>query len=329
MRADRLLSLMRLLQAGGNITAHELAQRLEVSERTIYRDLDALSAAGIPVYAARGPGGGLALQEDYRASMIGLSASEVRSLFMSGVPGPLADLGLGKPMEDALLKVLSTLPSGQRRDAARARQRVHLDAAGWNRPDEEVPHLRTIQNAVWEERCLCLSYQKSDSELVERLVEPYGLVAKASVWYLVGKVEGQMRVFRVSRVQGAKLLNEHFEYPEDFDLAAYWAEWCLQFKYNLLPRYIVKVRVSPAAQVMLPYVFGEGMRNLMAQSGLPDAEGWIILPLNFDSLEVARSRLLGFGAALEVLEPPELRDSLIKLAEELINFYAKRAEIPV
>lgn len=321
MRADRLLSLMRLLQSGGNMTAHELAERLEVSERTIYRDLDALSAAGIPVYASRGPGGGCALQEDYRASMIGLSASEVRSLFMSGQAGPLADLGLGKPMEDALLKVLATLPSAQRRDAARARQRVHLDAASWNRPSEEVPHLRTLQAGVWEERCLCLAYQKNDSELVERVVSPYGLVAKAGVWYLVGAVEEQIRVFRVSRVRDAKLLDETFEYPAGFDLANYWAEWCLQFKTNL-PRYEVKVRVSPPTVPTLPYVFGEGMRSLTAQAA-PDVEGWITIPLVFETLEEARSRLMGFGLGLEVLEPRELRESIMKLAEDLVEFYSK------
>jgi predicted DNA-binding transcriptional regulator YafY len=313
---------MLLLQTNGSMTARELSERLEVSERTIYRDLDALSGAGIPVYAERGPGGGLALSEDYRTSLTGLNESEVRSLFMSGVPGPLADLGLGKPMEDALLKLLASLPSTQRQDATRARQRIYLDAAGWNRPDEEVPHLKTMQEAIWQERRLCLIYRRGDkSEASERIVDPYGLVAKATVWYLVGAVEGQVRVFRVSRVNDAHLLDEHFQYPADFDLATYWTGWLVQFRTSL-PRYPVTVRVSPQAIPILPMIFGEGIHTTIEKSGPPDAEGWRTLPLVFDSAEVARGRLLSFGAQLEVLEPPELRESIVKLAAELLDFYS-------
>ncbi len=323
MRADRLLSILLMLQTGGRITAQELAERLEVSGRTIYRDLDALSAAGIPVYAERGPGGGCALLEDYKTDLTGLNEAEIRTLFMSGAAGPLADLGLGRALEDALLKLLASLPSATRRDAERARQRLHLDAAGWNRPEEAVPHLRTIQEAVWQDRQLCLVYRRGDAaQAVERLVEPYGLVAKATVWYLVGASEGEVRVFRVSRMADARLTDTTFSRPKDFDLAAYWTEWCSQFKAGL-PRYPVTLRVSPEGTNLLPHALGEGVRAIIERAGSADTAGWRTLSLHFESLENARSRLLGLGTTVEVIEPAELRESFLTLTRELAAFYAQ------
>ena len=322
MRADRLLSLLLLLQAKGRTTAQELAERLEVSERTIYRDLDALSMAGIPVFAERGPGGGCTLAEDYRTNLTGLSETEVRTLFMSGARGPLADLGLGKSMEDALLKLLASLPSHHRRDAEIARQRIHLDAAGWNRTEELVPYLSVIQEALWQERRLHLQYRRgATNELVTGLVEPYGLVAKASIWYLVAQSEANLRAFRVSRIHGATLSNETFSYPSNFDLANYWAEWCEQFITGL-PRYPVTVRVAPQGIPILPHLFGEGIRLVVEQAPPADSEGWITIPLLFQSLENARGRLLALGSLVEVLEPTELRHSLIQQVEEIVAFYS-------
>ena len=326
MRADRLLTILLLLQANRRITAQKLAKRLEVSERTIYRDIEALSAAGVPVYAERGPGGGCALLGEYRSGLTGLNEGDVRTLLLSGVPGPLADLGLDKALEAALLKLLAALPSAGRPEVERARQRLHLDAAAWNAPDvEEIPHLHAIQEAVWQDRKVRLSYRRKDWKAVERVVEPLGLVAKASIWYLVGRVDGQQRVYRVSRVQAVTLTEETFERPEDFDLAAYWAEWLAGFR-GELATYAATARFAPEAIPAIPHVFGEAAHTLIEQAGPPDIEGRITLQLTFENREVACGRLLSFGQSVEVLEPPELRQRVIQQAENIVAFYRRAGD---
>ncbi|HYT29038.1 MAG TPA: YafY family protein [Ktedonobacteraceae bacterium] len=329
MRADRLLVLLLLLQTRGRVTAQSLARRLEVSERTVYRDLEALSMAGVPVYGERGPGGGWSLLEDYRTNLTRLTEAEVNTLFMSGMAGPLEDLGLGKAREDALLKLLAALPSVYRRNAEMARQRIHLDATGWFHHDEPVPYLPLIQEAIWNDRRLRLTYQRgSDHTLGERLVNPFGLVAKASVWYLVcttAESGGEMRVYRVSRIQSAELTDEHFEWPDTFDLVAFWNEWSATFEKSLYP-YPVTLRVATESLSELSYLFGDWVqtRQTLLQSGSPDEQGRITLSLYFESLSHARSHLLGFGTSVEVLEPQELRDSLAEYAVRIAQLYGQR-----
>ncbi len=322
MRADRLLILLLLLQTRGRVTAQTLAKRLEVSERTIYRDLEALSLAGVPVYAERGPGGGWKLLDDYRTNLTRLTETEVNTLFMSGVAGPMADLGLGKAGEDALLKLLAALPTVYRNNAERARQRIHLDAAGWFRREEEVPYLQVVQEAVWNDRRLRLTYLRSGVDLVERLVDPYGLVAKASVWYLVASSAREMRVYRVSRIQAVEMTEERFDRPTDFDLRTFWAQWSAEFETGLL-RYPVTLRVAPDAISTLPHVLGDWVQTLIKQAGPADADGWITLSLLFEGLPEARSRLFGLGTVIEILEPQELRDSLADFAARIATFYAR------
>ncbi len=246
MRADRLIALILLLQARGRVTAPELAAQLEVSARTIYRDLDALSAAGVPVYAERGTGGGIALPDGYRVDLTALNREEASALFLSSVPGPLADLGAGQVLDAALRKLSAALPAAARQEAEAARQRVHLDPAEWWQTHEPVPYLRTIQEAVWQDRRLRLSYRRRGGGVATRLVDPYGLVAKASVWYLVAAdaedavgvdsaaQAGQdpaaqvpamePRVFRVSRVEAADLVDEPSRRPDGFDLGIFWCQ---------------------------------------------------------------------------------------------------------
>jgi predicted DNA-binding transcriptional regulator YafY len=320
MRADRLLSILLLLQTRGRITATKLAEMLEVSERTIYRDLDALSAAGIPVYAERGPGGGCTLMEGYRTNLTGLTETEIRSLFVGGVAGPLSDLGLGHVLEDALLKLLAALPSDHRHDAERVRQRIILDAAGWFRGEEPVPYLHVLQEAVWQDRLLHMRYRRSDNQHIERTVEPYGLVAKASIWYMVGAAAGELRTYRVSRVLAAELLAEHFERPADFDLTTYWADWCAAFETSR-SQYPIRVRIAPELLSIMPRVFGEGVYTLVEQAPPPDDQGWITLPFHFESLEQAGGFVLGFGALMETLDPPELREYVIAVAKNVVRFY--------
>ncbi|HEU5369196.1 MAG TPA: YafY family protein [Ktedonobacterales bacterium] len=324
MRADRLLSMLLLLQANRRITAQKLAEKLEVSERTIYRDLEALSAAGVPVYAERGPGGGCALLGDYRTTLTGLNEADVRTLLLSGVPRPLADLGLDKALEVALLKLVAALPSARRTDAEQARQRLHLDAAAWNTPAiDETPHLRVLQEAVWQQRKVRLSYRTRSRVVNERLVEPLGLVAKTNVWYLVSRKADEMRVYRVSRMQSVDLTDEAFERPAGFDLAAYWADWCASFRASL-SHYPTALRVAPGAIPILSQFFGEGAQALLDQGDPPDAEGWVTLHPTFESIEAACSMALGLGEWVEVLEPAELRERVIQQAARIVAFYTQK-----
>ncbi len=312
-----------LLQARGKLPAWKLAEELEVSERTIYRDLEALSTAGVPVYAERGPGGGVALVDSYRTDLTGLNADESRALLMLSIPAPLADLGVGQELKGALLKLAASLPSGRRQDEGWVRQRIHLDSSWWFQ-DEPAPHLRALHQAVWQDCLLEITYRHEQRGITTvQVVEPYGLVAKASVWYLVAAREGRPRVYRAGRVVQARMLEQRFERPADFDLAAFWEVWCEEFEHNR-PDYPVRVRVSPALAPLLPLYFGDGIQQQLAQAGPPDEHGWLRLTLNFESLEAARDRLLDFGRAVEVLEPAPLRLSLVDVAEQIVAFYRER-----
>jgi predicted DNA-binding transcriptional regulator YafY len=320
MRADRLLSILLLLQNNRRMTARELAARLEVSQRTIHRDMEALGAAGVPLYAERGAGGGWVLPEDYRTDLTGLNEAEIQALFLAMPPRLLADLGLRQAADAALVKLLAALPSMQRRDAEYARQRIHIDASGWRRPEEAVPALPAIQEAVWRECKLRLTYERGDGTTVERLVDPLGLVAKGSLWYLVAAVEGDIRTYRVARVQAASVSDEPCVRPPDFNLAAYWAQSSASFVANL-PRYPAVVRVAPEVPTWM-YRVGAYVR--IEQIDPPDAEGWSTLHLRLQSEEEACAYVLGFGPRMEVIEPPALRDRVIQLAAGIVDFYAQR-----
>lgn len=323
MRADRLLSILMLLQIRGHMTAHELAERLEVSERTIYRDIEALGTAGVPVYAERGPGGGCMLAEGYRTNLTGLTETEVRTLFLPGMSAPLADLGISKALEAAMLKLLAALPTTQRHDVERVRQRLYMDAVGWFHSNEAVPFLQTLQEAIWRDRKVQLTYRKNNREVSERLIDPLGLVVKAGIWYMVAVSHGELRVFRVSRVREAVIIDESCQCPPDFDLEKFWATWSAEFQ-TRSPSYPVKVRVSPAFVPILPQILGETVHNLVENADPADEEGWITISLTFGSFEGARSYILGFGTMVEVLEPQELRQSVIAFARGIVKFYEER-----
>ncbi len=320
MRADRLLSILLLLQVHRRLTARELAQRLEVSERTIHRDMEALSAAGVPVVAERGKGGGWFLLEAYQTNLTGLSPAEIQALFLPTSTHLLADLGLHKASEQALIKLLAALPSLYRRNAEFVRQRLHVDATGWHPREEDVSSFPTLQEAIWQERQLHLTYQRSDGVGVERLVAPLGLVAKGSVWYLVGAVEGEVRTYRVSRIQDAKVTDQPCDHPQDFNLAEYWERSSAQFKANL-PRYSIIVRVAPAIFPRLRYA---GRFARIEQVDAPEADGWLKVHIQFDLEQEACEYVLSFGAQIEVVEPHELREQVIQLAKSVVEFYAQR-----
>ena len=318
MRADRLFSIVLLLQSYRQLTARDLARRLEVSQRTIHRDMEALSGAGIPVIAERGTGGGWSLLGEYRTNLTGLSEAEVQSLFVTQPSRLLADLNLEKAAEGALLKLLAALPAPYRRGAEYARQRIHVDVTGWGRPEETVPLLHTLQDAVWQERKVRMSYGRGECGVSERVVDPLGLVAKGSVWYLVAGVEGEARSYRASRIESAELLDEPAARPPDFDLAAFWEESSERFRANL-PRYRVRARVRREVVQRLRFA---GRFARVEEVGEPAADGWAEVILRFDVEQMACEYALGVGTQLEVLEPEALREKVAQAAAAVVAFYS-------
>jgi len=318
MRADRLISILLLLQIHRRLTSRELAERLEVSERTIHRDMEALCIAGVPVVAERGSGGGWSLMEGYRTNLTGLSEAEIQALFLTRPAGLLEDLGLNKASEAGLIKLQASLPLPHQREAEFARQRIHIDVTGWNSAKEAVPALPVLLEAIWQERKLRFSYQRGEDCTAERLVDPLGLVAKGSAWYLVAGIEGGVRTYRVSRVQDVDVIAEPCVRPRGFDLAAYWAQSAADFKATL-PQYRTTVRVSPA---IFPRLGFAGRFARIEQVDAPDAEGWRKVSLRFDVEEMACEYALSFGSQMEVLEPLALREKVVEMAQSVIAFYA-------
>lgn len=317
MRSDRLLSVLLLLQVYRRLTSRELAARLEVSERTIYRDMDALSAAGVPVTALRGAGGGWTLPESYQTNLTGLNPAEVQALFLAKPAKLLEDLGLRGAAEGALVKLLASLPTRQRQDAEFIRQRIYIDAAGWHPSAEKAPALPVLQDAIWQGRKLLMTYERSDGGAVERRVDPLGLVAKGSAWYLVAAVAGEVRTYRASRVSEARLDEEPCERPAGFDLAAFWQQSAAQFVSNL-PRYPAVLRAAPA---LLPRLRLAGRFARVEAVGPPDEAGWCVVRMLFETQQEAQEYVLGFGAGVVVLEPVELRDLVIEQAQAVVRFY--------
>jgi predicted DNA-binding transcriptional regulator YafY len=306
MRADRLLSILLLLQVHAKLTARELAKRLGVSERTIYRDMDALSAAGVPVYGTRGGEGGWSLLEDYKTTLTGLNASEIEALFVRKPPRLLADLGLDKAAEAALIKLLATLPDAQRQNAEAMRQRIHIDGAGWRQAEEKTPFLRTLREAVWSDRKIMLSYQRIDG-VVERLADPLGLAAKGRAWYLVAAVDGDLRTYRVSRIQSVQITNQPCVRPPGFDLASYWEQNTAEFIASV-PRYPIMLRADAEAIARMPTARGWGRLEKIEPV---DDTGWAVVQVTCELIEDACEYVLGFGAHVEVLEPAELRERVL------------------
>lgn len=316
---------MLLLQVNRRLTARAIAQRLEVSERTIHRDMEALSTAGIPVYAERGSSGGWSLIEEFRTNLTGLSKTEIQSLFLTGPSRLLADLGLEKASDAALIKLLASLPSTNRSDAEYARQRIHIDITGWNRPEEAIPLLQVVQEAIWKEHKLHFTYTRSGCDDIERLVEPLGLVAKGSVWYLVAAIEGEIRNYRVSRISSAEIKDEKFTRPEGFDLATCWEKSNAEFKAQM-PRYYATLRVAPDVVARM-HIAGRFAR--VEKVGEAEEDGWIRVSMRFHMEWDASEYVLSFGPNVEVVEPESLKERVIKLAKSVIDFYDQRTRSSV
>lgn len=307
MKSSRLLALLFVLQRRERATAAELAEELEVSVRTLYRDVAALTAAGVPVWTEPGPHGGIRLVEGWRTRLDGLTADEASALFLSGAPQAVADLGLATVAVSARAKVDATLPMELRGRAGRIRERFLLDAPGWFARPEPLDALPAAAEAVWAGRRLDLRY---GAQAISRRVDPLGLVLKSGTWYLVARHRQDIKTYRISRIHRAEVRAETFVRPERFDLAAWWAESSAAFDRSLLT-YPCRVRLSPGAQKLLPHLVPhDAVRRMLDDATPPDADGWRTVDLLLESEDVGIAQLSGLGDGVEVLDPPALRHRL-------------------
>ncbi len=313
MRADRLVSILLLLQTRGRATTRELAKRLEVSPRTIHRDMEALTASGVPVYAERGRQGGWRLLEEYRTHLTGLNPSEIMALFALKPTQLLRDLGLSKAGEQALIKMLAALPSSQRQGAEYARQRILVDI---QRYQEKVPLLPVLQEAVWQDCKLWLVYEPMEGKPAERTVDPLGLVVKGSVWYLVASRQGELRSYRVSRILEARVLDEPSQRPADFDLEAYWRKARADFR-SQIPSYRIWVRIQEKVLARSNPASHWGQ----LEHSEPLEEGWLKAQIHFEYPEQALGWVLGAGAAVQALEPLEFRQQVVEALSKALASY--------
>lgn len=318
MRASRLLSILLILQLRGRQTAQALADEFEVSVRTIYRDIDHLSAAGVPVYADRGRNGGFDLLDGYRTRLTGFTSSEAESLFLAGLPGAAQDLGFSEALIGAKLKLLAALPPESRESAERVGARFHLDPVGWYRSSEAADLLPAVADAVWTARKIAVRYERWDGE-VERVLEPLGLVMKAGVWYLVAAVAGTPRTYRLANIK-ALTPGEPFERIRAFDLAGYWTEQRDRFEEGLIQgEATLRITSQGLDQLAtLSAAVGEAAR---ASAEPTDADGWRRVVIPIETVKNAATQLFKLGPDVEVLAPPDLRAAMTERARKLSALY--------
>ncbi|MGR3762871.1 helix-turn-helix transcriptional regulator [Rossellomorea sp. NS-SX7] len=320
MRGDRLISILLLLQSHGRMTAGELSEKLEVSERTIYRDMEALSGTGIPVVAERGKNGGWSLLEDYKTDLTGLKESEIRTLFLSPSAHLLEDLGLTRTSEEARNKLIASLPSSYRENAKDVWNRIHIDTRSWRRQKEKAASFEVLKRAIWKEHKLNITYQRADGQTDDRIVSPLGLVAKGDLWYMIAaKENGDIRNYRASRIHHAEPVNETFERPEHFDLAEYWNSSTQAFIKNL-PSYEVTVE---AASTIVSRLTFTGRFARVINIAAENKAGWVPVTLSFDTENEAAAYLLGFADMVKVIEPAGLRSKILQMAEKTVAFYRR------
>lgn len=327
MRASRLLSILLMLHTRGRVSAQRLADELEVSLRTVYRDIEALGAAGIPVYATRGRAGGFQLLDGYRTKLTGLTPGEADALFLAGLPGAAADLGLGNVLAATQLKLLAALPPELRVRAERIRDRFHLDALGWERAADSPPTLGTVADAVWEQRRLQVRYERANRALVERMLEPLGLVLKAGVWYLVARVADDdrgPRTYRLSRIRAAAALGETFDRPDGFDLQQHWEAYQRDYEQRLFHG-TATIRLSPAGRQLLFLIGSIAARAGHQAMHEADADGWAVTTVPIESVQHAEHALMQLGADVEVLAPDALREAVAVAAREMARRYGDSA----
>ena len=323
MRASRLLSVLLLLQNRGRMTAKDLAEELEVSVRTVYRDIDSLIAAGVPVYAEHGPAGGYQLVSGYRTRLTGLTEQEADTLFLAGAPGPAAQLGLGADLAAAQLKLEASLSPDLRNRAARIRERFHLDAPSWFRRAEDTTHLSEVADAVWNQRSIRIRYQGWNYRLppTEREINPLGVVCKAGTWYLIAATsDGKPHTYRVNRIHELEKLPGRFDRPPGFDLAEFWADWAQEFESKVYHGEMT-VRLRPEAFPLLIHIWMPVAADAAQSADAPDPEGWRHAVIPIESENHAIREVLKLGPLIEVLEPSSLRERVAREAAETLALY--------
>jgi predicted DNA-binding transcriptional regulator YafY len=322
MRASRLLSILLLLQTRGRMTADALAAEFEVSVRTIYRDIDQLSAAGVPVYADRGRAGGFQLMDGYRTRLTGLTDAEAETLFLGGLSGPAAQMGFSGAVTTMQLKLLAALPPERQAAAERLAGRFHLDPVGWYQNADEAERLPAIAQAVWNSRRMVVRYESWKGE-VARTLEPLGLILKGGLWYLAARpAEGRRReprTYRVSNILQLTLAEATFERPAGFDLAAWWAETSRRFEAEIFTGE-ARLRLTAAGLKGLARLGAEQAR--IAAAAKPEADGRVEVVVPIESVEHAATDFLRLGPEAEVLAPPELRAAMAATARRLAALHA-------
>lgn len=320
MRASRLINILTTLQAKGLVTAEALAEENAVSVRTIYRDIDALTLSGIPVYSERGSDGGYRLLDGYRVRLNGLTPAEAEAMFLSGIPGAAADLGLGSLMAGAQKKLTAALPEELRESARKMQAKFHLDAPTWLSAGEQPGHLQAVADAVWNSKRIRMRYRSWTAERT-RIAEPLGIVMKGGAWYLVARVEESMRTYRISRILDLLVTEDRFEWPRDFDLANYWRENTERLERELYPDWAI-IRLSSHALKELEHTAPPFVRENLEVDEEPDAQGWRRARLPVAHHRMAVSELLRLGTEVEVLEPQDLRLALVEAVKGLQTLYA-------
>lgn len=320
VRAGRLVSLLLLLQNRGRMTAAELAAQLEVSVRTVYRDVAALSAAGVPVYGEAGHDGGFALLEGYRTRLTGLTAAEAETLFLAGLPGPVAELGLGSVLAAAELKLEAALPAQLQEQARRVRDRFHLDAPGWYRQADEAPFLPAVAAAVWQRRAVRVRYRRWQApQVVVRRLEPYGIVLKAGRWYTVAGTARGLRTYRIGQILALEPLDEPFPPPAGFDLASHWHASTARLQEQLWQGE-AEIRISPSGVARLQdFAVPEVIEAVDRATSEPD--GWRRAVIPIESLAHAETELLRLGPEVTVLAPSELRERIAATTRAMAAHY--------
>lgn len=320
MRSARLVSTLLLLQTRGRMTARQLADELEVSIRTVYRDIESLSASGVPVYADRGPAGGYQLLGGYRTRLTGLTQGEAESLAFSGMPDQAADLGLGTVLAAAQLKLQAALPAELRERSDRIRERFHLDAPGWFRDTEPVPYLSAVADAVWNQHRVAVRYRRWGNQEVGRTLAPLGLVLKAGSWYLIAAADGEPRTYRIGRILQCEVLDETFERPADFDLGQFW-QTREQHLHASLYHGEARIRLSPHGMRMAFLLGAVVNRAVHENAEPPDPDGWVPTRIPTESTQHALHSLLQLGPDVQVLEPADLRTAVARAAHALVAVY--------
>lgn len=313
MRASRLLGILILLQLRQRLSARALADEFEVTERTIYRDIDALSAAGIPVYGDRGPGGGFQLLDGYRTKLTGLSSDEAEAMLMIGLPDAASALGLGPATSRARGKLLASLQPFSLEGAGRIADRFYLDPVDWYRAEQPVPHLPAIARAVLDSRTVAIRYRSWSGER-DWTIDPLGLVMKAGSWYCVGASGERVTTFKVSSILSCDATGESFARPDGFDLREHWTKSLRQFEEGLRTRTAI-LRTTPAGREWLAELGAFAELAVAGKQGIADVE----FPIETD--EHAARQLAGMGREIEVLSPPSLREAMAKLGTYLTETY--------